>query len=405
MIEENAGQPLLDIPRTFRMSKGRRIFVSLTSIPIAIFIIGIIIALIVKGPGKNILNLVLIMVIVVGNCVIFIPRFLKAFFSSVTIDIDRIRSTSIWKRRELLIADISGFEINRDADGIQLRSKNSDDPVVTVSVHLEQFDDISHWIRTNFRNLSTVQYESEISEILTSTRYGQDKKTRRENYEIALLRAKSMNIFAIGVSIWTFVYPEPYEFAIIASAILPILAIATIFFSKGLIHLDSHTWSAHPHVTRAFLMPVLALFFRAFIDFSILSTNTLWLPLILSVIIFNALLFFGVKEFRNDRKAIIPVSVFIIIFVYGFLIETNCLFDSHPPRTYTAKIVKKRIHYGVAPVWYRMIVSGWDMDKQTTEEHVSRELYTTLEEGDDVCVEVRPGFLGIPWYQLAQCKK
>jgi hypothetical protein len=387
------------------MSKGRRIFVSLTSIPIAIFIVGIIIALIVKGPGKNILNLVLIMVIVCGNCVIFIPRFLKAFFSSVTIDIDSIRSTSVWKRQELLIADISGFEVNKDADGIRLRAKYSGDQVVTVSVHLEQFEDISHWIRVNFRNLSAVQYESEISEILTSTRYGQDKKKRRENYEIAQLRAKSMNIFAIGVSIWTFVYPEPYEFAIIASALLPILAIGTIFFSKGLIHLDSHAWSAHPHVTRAFLMPVLALFFRAFIDYSILSTNTLWLPLCLSVIVVNALLFFGVKEFRNDRKAIVPVSVFIIIFVYGFLIETNCLFDSHPPRIYTTKIVKKRIHYGVAPVWYRMTVSGWDMDKQTTEEHVSRELYTTLEEGNDLCVEVRPGLLGIPWYRLTDCKK
>ena len=405
MNEENTVQPLLNIPQTFRMSRGRRVFVSLTSIPIAVFVIGIIGVLIVKGPGANILNLVLIMVVVLGNCLIFVPRFFTAFFTSFTIENERIRSISVWKRRELPMTDIAGFEVNRDGDEIHLRPKDSGQPAIIVSVHLEQFNEISRWIRANFKNLSAVHYESELSEILTSERYGQDKRTRKEYYEIALLRAKSMNIFAICISVWTIIYPEPYEFAIIASALLPIIAIGVIFFSKGLIHLDSHIWSAYPHVARAFLMPVLALFFRAFFDYSILSTDTLWLPLCLSVTFLSGIIIFGVKEFRSNTKAILPVSIFLIIFVYGVLIEMNCLFDSHPPQVQTATIVEKRINYGITPMWYQITISGWDQATPTRKEHISRDMYNALEKGDNVCVEIRPGLLGIPWYRLTECNK
>ncbi len=405
MTEGDTVQPQIAFPKTYRISRGRRIFVNITSIPIVIFIFGIIIALVVKGPGKNIPNLVLIVVIVVGNCIIFVPRFLKAWFTSITIDVDRIRSTSLLKERELLISDIVGFEVNREANEINLLPNNPENSVIRMSVHLEQFEEISKWAKANFKNLSAEQYESKLSDIFDSERYGRDEETRKENYEIAMLRARSINAFAICISVWTFVYPEPYKFAIVASAILPILAIGTIVFSRGLIQLDSHAWSARPHVTRAFLMPALALFFRAFIDYSILSTSALWLPLSLSVIVFNVALFFGIKEFRKDRKTILPVSVFIIIFVYGFLIETNCLFDPNPPKLYSAQIVNKRINYGIAPVWYRMTISGWDLQKATMEEHVPREVYEALEIGDNVCVEVRTGLLGIPWYRLMWCKK
>ncbi len=254
------------LPRTFRITFGRRLYVFLTSVPIVIFIAGILIALSMKGAGRNLFDVILIMIVILGNCLIFIPRFVEAFWTTVTIGGGKVARTVLWKHRQIDASDILGFEVNHDTNAIHLVGNGPDANIIILSVHLEDFLEISNWVKSEFRNLSAEQYESEFTDIFGSDRYGTDDRSRKQKFQIALLRARSINVAAIVVSLWTIMVPEPYDAAIIATALLPPIAVWALLVSRGLILLDSHSWRVPPTIAQAFLLPALALFLRAYTD-------------------------------------------------------------------------------------------------------------------------------------------
>lgn len=405
VTEEYSREAGSRVPRTYRITLGRKIFVVLTSIPIAIFIAGILLSLGLKGPGSNPFDLVLILIVVAGNCLIFIPRFVGALWTSVTIDGRTIVRRTMWWSRELNIDDVRGFEVNRVSNAIFLETDRPGQKRIILSVHLEEFAEIAEWVQEEFRNLSAERYRSELSNIFYSNRYGADKRSRREKFQIAILRARSINVVAIAVSLWAFIHPEPYMAAIVASALLPIVAIWALVSSGGLILLDASSWRVSPTVDQAFLMPALVLFFRAYNDYSLISFSPLWLPLAAGIVVLGVVFFFGVRDFRDERHVRIPTIIFTVIFVYGVLIEANCLFDPHPPQIVPAAVTSKKINSIIFAERYQVGFTPWRDGGPSSDEHVTREVYEAIEVGEKACVELHDGLLGIPWYNVTWCKK
>lgn len=308
-----------------------------------------------------------------------------------------IRTTII--NRDLKISEIKGFRIAGQYIFI-VPNTTSKKRIKIEYAYLSNSKEILLWLYTNSQDLDQIHIKDEKKKILENLEYGGTVIERKDKLKKAKRTSKLLNWLGGLITGWTIFKPIPYEFAILASIIIPITAVLAVFYYKGLIKIKEKE-GAYPNIAIAILFPPMVLFLRSLLDFEIYDYNTIWKPLVIVTITFTLLLLIGTKEFKLQKIkhyfALIPIILIMTIYSYGSIITLNGIYDISQSKTFQAKILNKRISTGKTTSYY-IKLTPWNTQVQPKETTVTSDLYYNSEINNEVTIHYNEGLFHIPWF-------
>lgn len=319
------------------------------------------------------------------------------------IDSDKIFTVSTFSNRQLLFNEIKGYRITDQY--ILIESNNEHRKKIKVSTYFGKADEIVEWLSANYSDLDLVQAYQEKEEILNNEEYGWSSAQREEELIKAHKTSKILNWTGGLIGAWTLFLANPYEYAIIASIIFPIICIIALKHFKGLIRIDERKDTAYPTIFWAIFPASMALCLRGLLDFNIFDYSNIWTPSLLIALTYIALVTIGNKEFKfvkaKDYLTIIGFSIFMFGYGYGAVVTLNCMYDESEPETFNATILEKRISSGKSTTYY-LELTPWGQQKEIDEVSVSKDLYSRLEKNDKVTINFMKGHFDIPWFEVTE---
>lgn len=311
---------------------------------------------------------------------------------------DRVYYESTFTNRQLKFEEIKGYRINENY--ITIEPDVIGRKKIGISTHFGKTDEIIAWLSSNYPDLDVLNAEQEELEILTNEELGWTTEQRAEKLNNARKTAKVLNWAGGLVGAWTFFWADPYEYAIIASITVPILAVIAIKLSAGLIRIDEKNDSAYPSVFWAVLAPSMAICIRALLDYNIIDHNNVWVSATIITLTFMTALLVGNKEFKlKNIKGFFTtlfLSVFLFAYSYGSVITVNCMFDKSQPEVYSAKVLSKRISSGKTTSYYLELASE-GLQQEVEEVSVTQDFYERINKNDVVELYLMHGLLDVPW--------
>jgi hypothetical protein len=209
-----------------------------------------------------------------------------------------------------------------------------------------------------------------------------------------------INGIAVVVALWSLLIHLPYAISIILCALIPMIAIVIVIFSKGTVVGFQFKRTALPHLTYAMIGPSSILALRTLFDFNVDDGRTLMIPMFAVFILLLLLLIRyddGIKGRITSYALITPV---LLLYSFGLVMAINCIPDKSAPHIYTARVISKYASGG----GYRSIrlyylnVSSWGRHDSENRIPVSRSLYEEATSDMSVDIAVKQGAVGIPWY-------
>ena len=223
-----------------------------------------------------------------------------------------------------------------------------------------------------------------------------------QNYaDIAKAKAltKSLNIIGVVATIWAFLFPLPYNMAVLACALVPVVSILVMASLKGRISFEmKKRKTEEPYLTFALAGPPAALAWRALNDFHILVFDKVWMPTIAVSLIFSVLIFFFSADLKRKPVYLLVTLIFGFIYGYGMVVEANCLPDKSVPRTYISKVLDKRTSYTSKSHSYYIKVAPWGPKTEGHEISIKKRGFDRIKVKDEIKINLKEGMLGIPWF-------
>ena len=325
-----------------------------------------------------------------------------ALRSRVVIDGARIEVRGVVRDRAAELSEIEGFRTISSRNGryTQLCLKEGRGKI-TVSQSFETDDDYRAWFQ-QLTDLDARDRNALLDEISHDAELGSTPEERLN----ALKQAKAIS------------------FAIIATSVA---AAAGLGLGAANLHLLSATFLALVPVAALLLMqrsPLLYAVFKKKTDpraelsiALIIAGMGLFLGMrnlhfvsmqpILLMAVPVALVYFA-SFFNSARKNSSPIGslygllIFAGLYSYPLVVLADTLLDTAKPVSYTVPITGKHTVRGKSTTYY-LELAPWGPIQNQDKIRVSSSLYRDAQPGDQICLNLRPGRLHVPWYQLVNC--
>ena len=226
---------------------------------------------------------------------------------------------------------------------------------------------------------------------------------RQQQVASARRTATTLNVVGGIAGAWGLFFPRPYSLIIFLLAIVPLIVMAVLARSRGIYQIEGRRTDSRPALTLAFLIPGLALGFRAIDDMHMLR----WEPILLLTAICALLLAWLL--IRSDHRlwrrpaAVILIVFFGVFYSDGLVAALNALLDRSEPRAYETVVTDKHMSSGKTTTYY-LRLEPWGPQTATDDESVPYSLYESRQIGDRVCVYLHSGALNAPWYDIGRCR-
>jgi hypothetical protein len=381
----------------YRYSKGMVIFCGL--ICMAFLLIGS--GLLIQAFNAVRPDTALI-VIAIGLILFGIFCFIEILLTRVIISGQEIQVKSLFGKRVLPLAAVRGFRYERReyTKAIVLIPMDPSFQKLKIPTWLADRDELNAWVISRFDDLDRVAESEERLEILNDPALPFDPVDLESRIDRAKKLVRGLNIGAVAVAFWALFHPRPYELAMIASTLYPLLIILVMRTSGGLIRLNDEKSKALPDIGLAILLPGMAIGLRALLDRDLYDHDPIWPLLIIGVLIMLFLVFFRNREYpANQWKSLgmyLLMGGLLSFHVYGTIVFINCYYDDSEPRLQEAVVVGHHISSGRSKS-YHVQVEDIDDVKEFREFTVTSEEYDLIQTGDTVVKISKPGRLGIPW--------
>jgi hypothetical protein len=384
--------------KEYKIAKGWAIFIWIFG-PGLIALFGFLAVMPFLAEDINFTLVLILTPISIGMVTLMVFGLIDVFKGRFIIKNDGVVSIGVFKTKELRFDEIKGFTVNEQYIFVEPTTKEK--KRIKISKYIGGYNEILHWLNQNFQDLDVQNAILEEQEILNDETIGWTKEIREEKLTKARQTSKLINWAAGTVAAWTFFYPIPYQYSILAAILIPILALIVVKFSNGLIRVDEKNGSAYPSVIYAFIFPSLGLMLRAFFDYDIFDYSNVWLITTTLTLTFLFLLMISQKEITFKKKldylTASSLALFLFAYSFGTVIHANCYYDKSEPEYFSAKVLDKRISSGKSTSYY-LELSPWGQQDEIDEVSVGKGLYNRIEIGDEVNIYFRNGKLEIPWF-------
>ncbi|MBX2969981.1 MAG: hypothetical protein KF803_11470 [Cyclobacteriaceae bacterium] len=384
----------------FRTAKGWRIFIYIFSpLLIGLFVY---VGFITLSSETSNLNVSLILIPVsLGGTIMFTYGLVETIRGRLIIGANSISRLSVLGTKTLDFQEIKGFRA--DSNYIHIISNSKDKKSIKITAYIERSDQVLDWLNNNFLELDSHEASEEEKQILTDNEFGINQQTREFRLNEARRVAKYINIVGGATGIWLWFYPQPYLICVSVGMILPGIALASLYFYRGLIRFDEKKNSAYPSIIYGFIAPSAGLLIRAIMDFEILEYTNLWINVFIISLILTGLLVLWTKEIKFkkvvDYITILSLAGMILCYSFGTFVLSNCLFDKSEPEIFNSEVTDKEISSGKSTTYY-LTLRPWGPRTETEKVSVTKDEYEATDKGDIVSIYLRHGLLNTPWFYI-----
>jgi hypothetical protein len=198
---------------------------------------------------------------------------------------------------------------------------------------------------------------------------------------------------------WLVLWPVPYPLVFTAVAALPWLALFLCWKYRGAFAIDNPgRKSPRGDVTLLLALPAGVLAMRALIDSHLAIVGPVFMP---AVALWCAMVWCARAlgpGWRQWRKLPLLVLVSLPYALAGIALADQ-VFDLGASQTLRLPVIAKRVTTGKSATHY-LRVPAWGLRPRPNEIEVKRDVYDAVPVGGAVCLQVHPGALGMPWYEV-----
>lgn len=389
-------------PRTYRVSRGWQVFLIGSSLTLGFpSLYGIV--YFASGHEAETKSAIYLWV---GICLIFAALsaylILTTLRSKIVLFADHIEIHELTVTRTMRRDEIAGWRITAGPALILERKKPAGQTISTAWVYKadSEFDE---WL-AEVDNLDVRQMESAVNEIADDDNLRGNEHERFESLARVKRLTRVLNILGGTLFVWGVFLPKPYDVVIGLLLVAPWLAVLTVWRSGGLIQFDERPIDLKPSVAFLSLFPMLALAFRAALDYETVG----WIAQTVAALLIGAALFAGQNAAHAGVRAnrITAVVAFLFAFLaygYGAAIHINALADPSDIQQIRYLLREKYVSKGKV-TRYRVRLNKVHRDApEVGSAKVTPYFYDMLKAGDSVCLAFRPGALGIKWFSAGPC--
>jgi hypothetical protein len=395
-----------EYPRTYRMTPAWRLGIALLAgilllacLAVA-WVLGVMTADIHGAPA------VLVITFIVGGlasgAVFYLVDNLK---SAIVLTADRLEIHELWRVRRIPRADIESRQVLHRPNSpavLILRLRSPNHRKIKLPIMWEMDSTWAAWFESIPDSDAEAAKAFEAA-IEANADLGTTPAERQQKLDTARKVARiSVAVTAVLIA-WAFAYPHPYALLIAVLAALPWVAIGIMARSPGLYALNAPRGSGRPDLTLLLITPGFVLMLRALQDVRILD----WPPLLLwAVVVALALMggvLWAVPSAREKPGMVALTLALVLAYGYGVCAIGDAVLDRSSGSSYTTTVNGKHVTGGrnKRPM---LRLAPWG--PRTAEDNVAVpwDLYYRTNVGDEVCVQLHPGALGVPWYRVASCQ-
>jgi hypothetical protein len=394
-----------DYPRTYPMTAGWRIGILLLA---GIFLLGNLAAawqlgVIATDPGATspVLLLVFFLAILASVAAFYM---VDALVSRIVLQADRLEIHELWRVRRILRQDIESRQILQPPNSPRVLILHLKAPAKRKIKLPMMWHTDSVWSAW-FAPIPDVDAEAAKSfeaAVDANAELGATPAERQQR--LASARSLARNAIWVNAALfaWVFFYPRPYELVILLLAALPWAAVWIMARSPGLYTINAPRGSGRPDLTILLISPGFLLTLRALQDVHLLDWHGVLVGAGLVATGLMGSVLWAVPAIRQKLGIAALTLALVLAYGYGVVALGNAVLDRSNGASYETTVRGKHVSGGRnrSP---QLRIGPWG--PRATEEDVTVpwEMYRSAGIGDTVCVQLRPGAFGIPWYRLSRC--
>jgi hypothetical protein len=320
----------------------------------------------------------------------------------VIISADKIVGINVLQRRELATSNIKGCRIGEKVITIEPASSPGKKIIINNYSDFNDSKNLVNWLKENFKDLDATDLNVERDSILNDASLGSTKEER----EAKITRAKWIGVIysmaGLIIGLGSIPFGEDKAVAMI-DIIYPLIGIILMATSNGLIKFVTNSKrSVRSFTVLGIFMPSFMLTISAALGYNIDEYQPIIVPALSVCLPMMALVYFiGINR---DLPSIAGQAIFMLIvsaaYGYGTVVKINCLFDESEPKLSHATIYNKSKEYSKGEHYY-LDINAFSPANDQKQIEVGEARYNKYNIGDSIGVDLKKGYLGIPWYYLS----
>jgi hypothetical protein len=336
-------------------------------------------------------------VVIVGLLVIYCQR------SRLVLDVSHLQVTTLLQNRTVPLSDVEGIRTYRTRYGTYkvICVKGSGRTLQFKNYAVD--DAFRAWLQ-GLPDLDLRDRDAVLEQIAADPELGSTPEERLQ----ALARAKQINIgacVAAGAAACGYIWGGDVWRAWCYAALLvaPAVALALLVQSPLLYALFKRKVDPRADTSALLLIAGMGLLFRS-MNLNFVSTSEL-LRYVAGVLVVYLFAFY--RPAVNSKQvggALLAVLVFGGFYAWGAVVGLNRMKDPAPPQTYEVTVTGKHYSSGRSTTYYLSLERWGPFRSPVHSMQVSRSLYTSVNAGDQICVELHAGLLHAAWYEPVDCQ-
>lgn len=324
--------------------------------------------------------------------------------AKVVIDFDRIYYKSLFRRKELLFTQISGYR--QEDEELYIETVYPGKKSLKFPKYFAGRDEVIEWLEKNdCQNLDQADLVNEVTEFEENEGFGSGASERWTNIEYVRRHVKAFNwtasiagIIAIGLSLNQQVYT-------LIGVLIPLLMLVLVRLSNGMIRLRNKKGSIYPELFNPLLISAILVAYKTINAWKIPDYENVW-PLALGFMVsWLAIASFGNTGFifrkGEDTLHNFLLLILVYIYCYGAIVSVNVVFEKQAPKRYEVEVLGKSMDSGKRKSAY-LTLAPWGPYTESQTISVHGPAYDKAVVGKPTTIELHSGLLSIDWYTIEE---
>ena len=237
-----------------------------------------------------------------------------------------------------------------------------------------------------------------------------EKKSNAVTFgKLTLHKLDWLEWITIGLAIWFFLYPRPYNILLGILLAIPIIGLLLNGLHKpsmaSLVEISADKNGEDKYDVADFIdVAAWVILIRVLLDFEFESFYSLIIPGTITCLIILTILFLTHKliaQTTRNKWWIYTSLIFnVSLYSYAGTYAANCTYDYSEPTIYESEVLEKTISRSRRRTTYYVEVAPWGHHYDKERISVSAIQFAELNIGDKINIDLKKGLFNIPWYYI-----
>lgn len=237
-----------------------------------------------------------------------------------------------------------------------------------------------------------------------------EKKSNAVTFrKLTLHKLDWLEWITIGLAIWFFIYPRPYNILLGILLAIPVIGLLLNGLHKPsmatLVEISADKNGEDKYDVADFIdVAAWVILIRVLLDFEFESFFSLIIPGTITCLIILTILFLThkliAKTTRNKWWIYTSLIFNVSLYSYAGTYAANCTYDYSEPTIYESEVLEKTISRGKRSTTYYVEVAPWGHHYDKERISVSGIQFAELNIGDKINIDLKKGLFNISWYYI-----